>query len=306
MKFINPYKLFTFSGVPCWLMERTEISAGAKLTYAVLSRRAGEDGLCIPGQKALAKEMGVTDRQIRRYLTELVNQKLLYKKQRGLNKSNSYAFLNHLWITKWFATQDRQDSAGQDRTDVSGQKRTDVSDLKDPVKRSSSSSEELRSSSSSPDEEEDRNLFRDKLTDWYRTVSQEHHGLRSPLKAPAKYFSKVSQNGDNPSKFSISAATLTCLRIWEAFTLDWAEGKPHRKDVYTVPMPGELRGLVEVGEAIVKWVPSRAMVRNVSFNFVRYDDESLVPEIEPEHLLGRIARHPEKFVTALENLTREP
>lgn len=267
-----------------------------KLLLLAIADHANDDGYgCHPSQVRLAEKVGCTRRHIHNLLKELESQGLIEVLETG-----DGAGLNTHYCLPW--AKEVQIGKGG-----SIKRKAEVQSSHEPSQEPpSSSSEELRSSSSSPDEEEDRNLFRDKLTDWYRTVSQKHHGLRSPLKAPAKYFSKVSQNGDSPDQFSISAATLTCLRIWEAFTLDWAEGKPHRKDVYTVPMPGELRGLCEVGQALIKWLPSRATIRHTLFDFVKYDDENLEPEIEPNHLLGRIARHPEKFVTALENLTREP
>jgi hypothetical protein len=71
------------------------VSAGAKLCYAALTRYAGQDGRCFPRQKLLAAELGVSERQVRRYLRELEQAGLLRTTRRGLNDPNSYTFLWH-------------------------------------------------------------------------------------------------------------------------------------------------------------------------------------------------------------------
>ncbi|MEK0326048.1 MAG: helix-turn-helix domain-containing protein, partial [Nitrosopumilus sp.] len=189
MKTINPYKLFVGAFVPNWLMERTEISAGAKLCYGRLSQHAGKNGLCIPSQETLSKELGVKDRQLRNYLGELVKCELIHIERRGLNHTNSYTFFDHPWI----ADQERQDSASQNRQDSA--------DIRESTKRSSSS-EELRSSSSSRGEE-DRPKFLNKLSTWYNTLTPDHPGLRSPVKTPSRYFKKLCDNGDSLTSFRI-------------------------------------------------------------------------------------------------------
>ena len=266
-----------------------------KLLLLAIADHANDDGYgCHPSQVRLAEKVGCTRRHIHNLLKELESQGLIEVIETG-----DGAGLNTHYCLPW--AKDMQLGKGG-----SIKQKAEVQSSHEPSQEpSSSSSEELRSSSSSPGEEEDRDQFRDKLTDWYRTVTQDNPGLRSPLKSPSNYFKALSQNGDTPSRFSISTVTIACDRLWQALTQDWPEDAPHRKDVYTVPMPGDLRGMFEVGEAIMKWIPSRATVRNVVFTFLRYDDDSLEPEIEPEHLLGRIARHPEKFVMALENAARE-
>ena len=96
---INPYRQFIGSFVPNWLLCRTEISHGAKLTYARLCQYAGKTGDCFPCQNTLAREVGVRGRTIRDYLAELEDQRLIERQHRGRNRSDAYYFLRHSWMT---------------------------------------------------------------------------------------------------------------------------------------------------------------------------------------------------------------
>lgn len=167
-------------------------------------------------------------------------------------------------------------------------------DVTRTLQQKPSSSKELRSSSSSGAEEED----------FYRKLREHAPGLRSPLRAPARYFKEISKNGDVPAPFDVEAAGAACVLIYAALALDWPEEDRRHNDRYTVPMPTELPGMVEVGESIGKWKAARHTIRYAIFDFVRYDDDKREAEIEPTEILGRIARRPELFVTALEQITR--
>jgi len=125
MKYINPYKQFHGSFVPEWLMEREEISPGAKLCYARLARFAGKDGHCFPKRDKIAKGIGVSDRQVGRYISELCNYNLIEYKKMGLGKPNEYRFLLHEWMDN--VLTDRTDVSSPIRTDMSSLDRTDMS-----------------------------------------------------------------------------------------------------------------------------------------------------------------------------------
>lgn len=145
---INPYRAFVGSWVPNWLMERAEISPGAKLTYGRLAQHAGKDGDCRPRQEVLAQELGVGDRQIRRYLAELEESWLIREIRMGRGQANRYKFYAHPWMNSmdplpidWshLSTQDvdRTDTSTQsplDWTDPSGPDRTHPST---PIRRES-------------------------------------------------------------------------------------------------------------------------------------------------------------------------
>ena len=79
-----------FTQVPNHVLVSSQLSPGAKLTYAMLLKYAWQNNFCFPGQERLAKDMGVTDRSVRTYLQELEGSKFVVIKQRGLGKPNLY------------------------------------------------------------------------------------------------------------------------------------------------------------------------------------------------------------------------
>ena len=105
-QFINPYKLFSGSFIPNWLLKRPELSHGAKLCYARLCQFAGSKGMCYPKQNTLATEIGVSERQVRTYISELMKHALLEKKKSGKKNLNQYVFPLHDWMDV-----NRQDSS---------------------------------------------------------------------------------------------------------------------------------------------------------------------------------------------------
>src|SRR5690242_3185637 len=119
----NPYKHFTGSWLPTWLLQRRELSPGAKLVYARLARYAGKRGVAYPRQSTLAEEIGLRERQVRTYLLELRKIGLIEARKSGTGKPSRYSFLTHLWMAGG-EIRDRQDAAGQkpsDRKDAAGQ-----------------------------------------------------------------------------------------------------------------------------------------------------------------------------------------
>jgi hypothetical protein len=62
-----------------------------------VSQYAGKDGHAYPSQRALAAELGVSPRQVRKYVTELLQFKLVATRQYGLAQTNAYLFLWHEW-----------------------------------------------------------------------------------------------------------------------------------------------------------------------------------------------------------------
>ncbi len=97
-KYIKPYKLWTGAFIPNWLLQRTEIGPGVKACYARLCQYAGKNGICYPKQTTLAAELGVKERQVRNYLTQLVKYRLIEMFRWGKKCSNRYKFLYHEWM----------------------------------------------------------------------------------------------------------------------------------------------------------------------------------------------------------------
>jgi hypothetical protein len=96
-QYVNPFKLFLGSFIPEWLERMEGISPGAKLTYGRLCRFADkETGIAHPKQTTLAACLGFKSRTtIKKYLAELKRAGLIEARRHGLNKANSYRFLNH-------------------------------------------------------------------------------------------------------------------------------------------------------------------------------------------------------------------
>jgi len=114
----NPYKVFVGIFIPNLLIQNKNISPGAKITFGVLSQFAGKNGVCCPRQEKIAERMGVSRRQVIRYIEELKKEKLILVSRQGLRKPNYYKFL---WRKEW------TDTANQEVTDLSPQEVTYVS-----------------------------------------------------------------------------------------------------------------------------------------------------------------------------------
>ena len=82
-----------FTAFPNVVLRCSQISIGARTTYAMLLSYAWQKDFCFPAQERLASDLGTTDRTVRKWLTELRAFGLISWKQRGLNKPNIYAIL---------------------------------------------------------------------------------------------------------------------------------------------------------------------------------------------------------------------
>ena len=144
-----------FTQIPTKVLRNADLSTGARLAYALLLSYAWQEDFCFPAQDKLAKDLGMTDRHIRRHLTELREKGYITWKQRGLNRPNIYYILEidpakptpppsdeenaakHADRTSMSAPE-RTSASDQDRTPVSAQERTLVSDYKDSQKNTQS------------------------------------------------------------------------------------------------------------------------------------------------------------------------
>ena len=138
-----------FAAFPTKIIRNASLSLGARLTYALLLSYAHQDDFCFPAQERLANDLGVTDRQVRRFLMELRDKGFIAWKQRGLNLPNIYyileidpakaaeVVLSH--TTKVnpdrtsASTPDRTRLSEPERTPPSVQERTVTSDYKEPI-----------------------------------------------------------------------------------------------------------------------------------------------------------------------------
>ncbi len=91
----NPWRRFKqVLVIPASLAARADLTHGAKLGFGLLIRFAGKDGHCWPSQANLARSLGVSYAQVRRYLDELAAAKLIRLKARP-GTTPEYEFLDH-------------------------------------------------------------------------------------------------------------------------------------------------------------------------------------------------------------------
>ena len=60
-----------FAAMPYLVLKDTGLSPGARLAYALLLMYAWQEGSCFPGQERMARDMGISERHLRRFLNEL-------------------------------------------------------------------------------------------------------------------------------------------------------------------------------------------------------------------------------------------
>ena len=79
-----------FTQVPNFLLRSNKLSAGDKMTFAMLLSYAWQNDYCFPGQERLATDMGLDQRSVRRHLKSLQTAGLLAIQRRGQGKTNIY------------------------------------------------------------------------------------------------------------------------------------------------------------------------------------------------------------------------
>lgn len=79
-----------FTQVPNFLLKSKTLTAGDKLAYAMMLSYAWQKDFCFPGQRALAEDLGLNERSVRRHIKSLEENGLLTIKRRGLGKTNVY------------------------------------------------------------------------------------------------------------------------------------------------------------------------------------------------------------------------
>ncbi len=93
----NPFLLFNGAWLPNGLLERTDLSPGAKLAYARLCQFAGKDGLVYPSIATLGKEIGFKERRARELVAELEEARLIERRPKP-GTTNRFVFLWQPWI----------------------------------------------------------------------------------------------------------------------------------------------------------------------------------------------------------------
>jgi|GEM_PF-6484208 len=132
----DPRPLFRSLSIPEGLARSREISPGAKLLYGALVKRAGTNGYCWPSKRILADDLGLSERQIQRYIGELEQHELIARRVRysqGHQRSNAYHFLwsSALLTPASEAHRGETDVTPLGETDLTPLGETDVSPRKD-------------------------------------------------------------------------------------------------------------------------------------------------------------------------------
>ena len=79
-----------FTQVPNFLLRSKKLSAGDKMTFAMLLSYAWQNDFCFPGQVRLAQDLGFHERNVRRHLKSLEANGLLVIQRCGQGKTNIY------------------------------------------------------------------------------------------------------------------------------------------------------------------------------------------------------------------------
>jgi AraC-like DNA-binding protein len=82
-----------FAAFPYQVMRDRGLSGGARLAYAFLLMYAWQEGSCFASQQTMAREMGVSERQLQRYLYELRDQAYIQIERRDRRFNNTYIIL---------------------------------------------------------------------------------------------------------------------------------------------------------------------------------------------------------------------
>jgi DNA-binding MarR family transcriptional regulator len=92
---INPSRKACGFSVADVVDSQLDIPTNQKLVFRYLARRAGENGYCYPGQKRMAKDLGISERQIRNIIAKLKKRGLIGVRKSATHRTNEYFFLEH-------------------------------------------------------------------------------------------------------------------------------------------------------------------------------------------------------------------
>lgn len=113
----NPFGVFAGADIPYWLLGRKEIGPGPKICYGLMCRYIGDPEL-VP---LLADKMGVEQRQVHRYITDLENSGLIRRKKVGGNKPDEYIFVWHKWIEETVPYDEQPEGYHSSRVEIKRQ-----------------------------------------------------------------------------------------------------------------------------------------------------------------------------------------
>jgi hypothetical protein len=83
-----------FAAFPYLVLKDKHLSLGARLTYGFLLMYAWQEGSCFAGQKKMADDMGISDRQLQRYLYELRDAGYIGIERQDKRYNNTYIIVD--------------------------------------------------------------------------------------------------------------------------------------------------------------------------------------------------------------------
>jgi hypothetical protein len=83
-----------FAAFPYSVMRDKNLSTGARLTYAFLLMYAWQEGSCFTKQESMAETMGISSRQLQRYLYELRETEYIRITRKDRRFNNTYILLD--------------------------------------------------------------------------------------------------------------------------------------------------------------------------------------------------------------------
>ena len=87
---VNPVLQGGFTQVPNFILKNSNLSPGAKVTYAMFLSYAWHNDSCFPGQDRLALDMGMSRSRVTEFVGELEQSGLISIQRRGQGKTNLY------------------------------------------------------------------------------------------------------------------------------------------------------------------------------------------------------------------------
>jgi len=87
---VNPVLQGGFTQVPNFILKDSNLSPGAKVTYAMFLSYAWHNDSCFPGQDRLAEDMGMSRSRVTEFVGDLEQAGLISIQRRGQGKTNLY------------------------------------------------------------------------------------------------------------------------------------------------------------------------------------------------------------------------
>ena len=87
---LDPVARGGFTQVPNFILENPDLSAGAKVVYAMFLRYAWYNNSCFPGQERLAEGMGMSVSRVNEFIKALEASGFIEILRRGQGRTNLY------------------------------------------------------------------------------------------------------------------------------------------------------------------------------------------------------------------------